>query len=102
MIAEEQLAEIEEQLARTGHGPGQRNGSATLSALVALRNHAAALIAGCREAARLREVLTRLRDCVVARSTVEGDLPWTGDVVEAMKLAAHALINAASATKPAS
>ena len=61
-LTEEQLAEIEALLVRTGHGPGQMDSGATLSALVALRNHATALIAGCREAARLREENARLSE----------------------------------------
>ena len=63
MIAEEQLAEIEALLAEATPGPWSPHylfHRANAYFACELRNHAAALIAGCREAARLREENARL------------------------------------------
>ena len=42
----------------------------------------------------LLEALKLLQNCMIARSAVEGDLPWTTDVVAAMKTASTAISKA--------
>jgi chromosome segregation ATPase len=44
-----------------------------------------------RQNAKLVEALKSLQTCMIARSTVEGDLPWTTDVIAALDLVAIAL-----------
>jgi len=51
----------------------------------------ATLIAAAPE---LLAALESLQNCMVARSTVEGDLPWTSDVVAAMESARCAISKA--------
>ena len=68
-ITEEQLAEIEVVLAEATPGPWADHSNEgwayiephDMVVIIALRNHGAALIAGCREAARLRYELTLLK-----------------------------------------